>query len=231
MRKRRVYAVVIGVSVLVGLFVCTSSRQREPKYGGKRLSEWVKQLGSNVVYNGDAQAAAEYAIRTIGTNAVPHLLVWIQYEPPVWRQKLYRTGWLRKIGISMRPRDNQAFLQIGAAKAFRALGSEAKGAISELSRWMNDPKRDLSLSYVPLALASLGPDAIPVLVRGLTNQQPWVRWLFSNRLQELGTNAQTAVPALVELLNDPHPNVRDAATNALREIDPAALVKSGKNGE
>src|SRR6266481_5413363 len=42
MRKRRVYliAVVLVVAgVLVGVF---AGREREPEYGGKRLSEWVE---------------------------------------------------------------------------------------------------------------------------------------------------------------------------------------------
>ena len=33
-------------------------------------------------------AEAEMAVRNIGTNGIPFLLQWINYEPPTWRKKL-----------------------------------------------------------------------------------------------------------------------------------------------
>src|SRR4051812_2545059 len=90
MRKRRVYAVVIGVGVLVGLLVAGVFREpepSEPEYRGRRLSQWVLELPSNTSRDGDS--AAEEAIRSIGTNSFPYLLQWISYEPMPWRIKVY----------------------------------------------------------------------------------------------------------------------------------------------
>ena len=58
MRKRGVYLILLGV-LLFGLVVVVCSREREPEYGGKRLSEWII-LPEDV---------GEKAIRQIGTNA------------------------------------------------------------------------------------------------------------------------------------------------------------------
>src|SRR5580765_1972010 len=43
MRKRRFFLLLIagGVLVVVAAVVFAPSREREPEYGGKRLSEWV----------------------------------------------------------------------------------------------------------------------------------------------------------------------------------------------
>src|SRR5229473_8685860 len=55
MRKRRVYLIlgVVGV-VLAGVLVAVFSREREPEYGGKRLSEWVEDYGKVTLREGDA---------------------------------------------------------------------------------------------------------------------------------------------------------------------------------
>src|SRR6266480_1197120 len=90
MRKGWKYLVLIGAGVLVvvGLLVCGLFREREPEYGGKRLSEWVQVLGAHAANGGDAHLADE-AIRHIGTNALPYLLKWLSYETPNWKFKLY----------------------------------------------------------------------------------------------------------------------------------------------
>ncbi len=87
MHKRRVYLIlgVVGL-VLVGVLAAVFSREREPEYGGKRLSEWVERLPWTPE---DKPSEAEDAIRSIGTNGIPYFLAWIAYEPPLWRQWWY----------------------------------------------------------------------------------------------------------------------------------------------
>jgi hypothetical protein len=84
MRRRGGY-LILGVLVLAGVLVALSKREREPEYGGKRLSEWVLALPPSPTGGTDA----ELALRSIGTNAVPFLLKWIDYEPAAWRIKVY----------------------------------------------------------------------------------------------------------------------------------------------
>lgn len=43
MFKRRYYLVLLLVAVLVVGLVMLFNREREPEYGGKKLSEWVEE--------------------------------------------------------------------------------------------------------------------------------------------------------------------------------------------
>ncbi len=47
MQKRRLYLLLIGIGV-AGVLVAVFSREREPEYGGKRLSEWVEAMAAKV---------------------------------------------------------------------------------------------------------------------------------------------------------------------------------------
>src|SRR5713101_6945786 len=91
MRRRLVY-LILGLVLLAGVLVAVFRREREPEYGGKRLSEWVMVIGHSDPATGSIQRAeAADAIRKIGTNAFPYLLKWISYETPAWKAGFART--------------------------------------------------------------------------------------------------------------------------------------------
>src|SRR5437016_11657655 len=138
MRKRRVYLILLGV-VLASVVVAVCRREREPEYGGKKLSEWVYGAYLNPeVYPNDV----EDAIRQIGTNAIPYLPKWIQYESPGWRIKLGRllNPIIKRFKMTLEPKKVGRFVRAEAAAwALRRLGPEAERAIPELVRLMNEP--------------------------------------------------------------------------------------------
>src|SRR5580765_975729 len=93
MRKREVY-LMVGVLVVGGVLVAVfAGREREPEYGGKRLSEWVRRIGTTSaggrVRRMGIDTAEMEAIRHIGTNALPYLVRFMRYEQPQWKAKLY----------------------------------------------------------------------------------------------------------------------------------------------
>src|SRR5207253_1864353 len=93
MRKRRVFLILLG-AVLAGVLVAVWRREREPEYGGKKLSEWVDRydrIPSFPLHGLLPQeiSATDEAVRGIGTNGIPFLLKWIGYKRPAWREKLY----------------------------------------------------------------------------------------------------------------------------------------------
>jgi len=94
MRKRRVYlgALVLAVAGWAGL-VGISVPSREPIYRGRSLSHWVAgyHMGAYCDFAGELEAGAS-PIREIGTNALPFLLDWIQYNPPACKAKFYDTA-------------------------------------------------------------------------------------------------------------------------------------------
>src|SRR5258708_6268188 len=90
MRKRRVYLMlgVVGV-VLAGVLVAVLSREREPEYGGKRLSEWVKAYARGPGVGAIRPGGPADPIALAETNTIPFLLKWIRYATPPWKIKLY----------------------------------------------------------------------------------------------------------------------------------------------
>src|SRR5207237_4173448 len=96
MRKRRIYVIMIAVGIFVGalVLVLIPSREREPSYGGKRLSEWVDSYGTerrdlpypSAVPHQDADVAIDH----IGSAAVPYLLKWMVYETTAGQKRFYQ---------------------------------------------------------------------------------------------------------------------------------------------
>src|SRR6266566_2390924 len=84
MRKRGVY-LILGVLAVGGVLVAVfARREREPAYGGKRLSEWVETFTDT-----ESEAKAVEVMRVFGTNSLPYLVKWISYEPPTWKMRFY----------------------------------------------------------------------------------------------------------------------------------------------
>ncbi len=142
MKRRPVFIVASACLAAFALALLLWPRQREPEYNGVTLSTWLVRCGST---NQAESLAAVDAIRHIGTNALPSLLLWIQYEP----------GWRYSLGAEMltwpvvgksravqrlvwHMRGNRASI---AANGFRILGSIANPAMPELQRLADNPKQ------------------------------------------------------------------------------------------
>jgi hypothetical protein len=90
MRKRRKAFVwtFVGLLVVVGAFLIFTRPQlprvNQPVYNGRTLVQWLDtttRVGANRGYYTTQQvAAAEDAVRVIGTNAFPSLLEWTHYK-------------------------------------------------------------------------------------------------------------------------------------------------------
>ena len=76
------------------------------------------------------------------------------------------------LNAAWNPYDRQCRAE-GSLVAFGALGRDAKGAIPELVRILNDPKaKPQSAVRAVLALVNLGKDALPALLKVL-NDPDW----------------------------------------------------------
>ncbi len=92
MRRRQLY-LLLGAILLLGLFLyAVFAPSSEPSYGGRTLSQWVEMNAVWWKYNTpealQQKAMFSKAISEMGTNAVPHLVKWIQYEEPSWKRAL-----------------------------------------------------------------------------------------------------------------------------------------------
>jgi hypothetical protein len=79
-RKRKLLLIGAIMITLVAGFCFFLVRNSEPTYNGKPLSYWVQMYSRLDLGFGDEEKAAA-AIRAIGTNALPFLLKWTDYEP------------------------------------------------------------------------------------------------------------------------------------------------------
>ena len=182
----------------------------EPGYQGKPLGEWLRlkqpdgwELSTNAVK----------ALQQMGTNVIPALLVRLTYKEPVFN--------LYDYDVSME-----------AVGAFISLREQARPALPDLTALMDSDDQDLVL-HAMLATCGMGTNAIPCLIKGLTNRFPDVRGEAANYLTQgvLGAPSpeqrEQAALLFVKLLDDPDKNVRRSATNRFKEFDAQAAAKAG----
>lgn len=179
----------------------------DPSYQGKTLSEWLQmRQESNLETN------AVEALRHMGTNVIPALLHRIEYKDPIFG--------LDDSDVSME-----------GVSGLINLGEQAKPALPRLSELMDVDDRSLAF-YAMIAAVGTGRDAIPCLMKGLTNRFPDVRSEAANMLTgewsaQFREERKQVIPFLVKLLNDPDRFVRQNVTNQLKALDPRAAANAG----
>lgn len=77
------------------------------------------------------------------------------------------------------------------------------------------------------ALARIGPETVPYLIRALQHRDPAVRQEAARVLARLGAAAEPALNELIAALEDPDEGVRRTAARALGQIGPAAQAAIG----
>jgi len=168
----------------------------EPVYQGKPLSKWIKNMGayeqfgvflppSNVVQ----------AIRAIGPDAVPHLLLWLIN--------------------SDHPQD--------VPWAFAILGDQAQEAVPPLEKLAYgiahsrpDDRNSSTYGFVADSLAAIGSAAVPAMLRLSTNSAGYSgRCDMVRKLGGIEGGGDQVLHALSALCQDADSSVRLAAITAL----------------
>jgi len=183
----------------------------DPLFEGKSLDEWLKLHDAEGAFSKEAKRA----LQQMGTNAIPALLARLEYTAPPFG--------LRTSESNQKNTD--------AICAFIALGDAAKPALVSLQTLMNGTNQTVAL-YAMMSACGTGSNAMPFLIRGLTNQFANVRSEAVNDLtSDLGNKfpeqRKLAVPLLVKLMSDPDRDISAGASNALKEIDPAVAANVG----
>ena len=142
MRKRWTIFIMAGCVMAALIAMLPFPTKREPEHGGRKLREWLKLYVQSSNRFTDGQEAAE-AVRHIGTNALPWLLEWIDYEPAGWKRALatnapaaaQRPGYFRSAYLRLlhRPADDLNWL---GRFGFEILGPQARPALPEVQRRM-----------------------------------------------------------------------------------------------
>jgi hypothetical protein len=164
------------IGLRVTLMLCP-----EPQYQGTNLSHWLAIAGNShtpglaqilkpgglkpITYNDNflycekpvtnLNGVAREAIRAIGINAIPTLLVMVQ------------TKGKSSIKEDLTPTD-AAQRRMHAFWGFMALGSMAAPAIPALEKLTSSSDREVAIKAV-WCLGAIGPEAVPALRRASTN--------------------------------------------------------------
>ena len=166
------------------------------------MEVWVRMQSS-----AETRGEAAEALRHIGTNALPYLLKWIRYETPSWKVKLYDgvKPILVNIGSAWQLNDEaELVLADGAARAIRRLGSEAEGAIPDLTRLMREPKANASAVRAMYALAGIGKAGLPPLMAVLSDKRARFRGEAAESIGFMGPKDARTIVLLLERANDGH---------------------------
>ena len=202
-RSRNIIAFLIVAVIAVCAWLALGSR--EPRYDGRKLSDWLDQYGRlDSGSTPDYEAAT--AIRSIGTNAIPLLLKYLSVNNSALRKQIVQFAEKQEVFKVNIPSAN-AYHE-AAIGGFHALGVLGKPAIPSLVALLNDTNSGPSAVR---CLCFIGEDAVGVLIQGLNNTNSEVRRVCASGLGEVGTNRPAALPALLATLNDPDPGVRYVA--------------------
>ena len=217
---------------------------REPSYQGRKLSAWLDDLyevtGGGPLLAGPAgqpseakddpasidagrvatpvsagaaseeqrlkfkQDQAVEAIRHIGTDAIPYLIKIFRSREP---------GLMRRIAtFSFKPSRtaNERFMR--SVGGFRALGSRAELAIPELSEFVENGDTAYEAS---LAMAAIGPQSVPSLIRALGQSDERVWQSAAEALGQILSSDETALKVLLKCLKNKDPLVRSYAAGAI----------------
>ena len=203
-RVKTFLAIVVMLGALAAVGLALVPRQREPSANGRTLSEWLRLDAGTV----DARQFVEVtnAVHRIGADAIPVLLRKTRARYTDWQER-FNTP-MGRLFVSEHWLNAEHYEPKEALLGFSILGAKAAPAIPELSRMLPDP---ILGDRAGLALAAIGPEAIPALQQALTNQNFTVREIALNSLSQMREGAAAAVPEILAWLQSSDQSLAEAA--------------------
>lgn len=258
MRKRVNIALAVSVVAALSLTVWRAFRQidtSDPVYQGKRLSQWLDDLGSQ---RPALAVSAWEAVRQIGTNAVPLLLREASVRgfgpKDMVMDFVKRVPFFRKFRFQ-----TSSEHRAKALRGFCALGETGALAVAQgltnSDRWVRHGcvgqwgicSYYPAIVFGPLLTRLKDPEpmvraraanavgmlqqqpsrSVPALIELLQDKDDWARCMAALGLDLYGDQAKPAVPALLSALTNCSSTFRPFGTRALVKIDPQAAAKAG----
>jgi HEAT repeat protein len=206
----------------------------EPRYEGRRLSVWARDVASPQVKGEEflsiEKASIERqrkhdeavaAIRHIGARALPAALKLCQARDYQFQKKLETWADKGNLDIHLTSAGEK---QIEGEAIIEVLGPTAKPIIPDLIKLFQD-EYPMVADEASFALRGIGPEAIPPLIYAFTNSDdPRVQHYAAYSLGLFRSKAREAVPLLVSSLQNKSSDMRDTAAWALGRIGEDAPV-------
>jgi hypothetical protein len=210
----------LAVFVLVGIGVVAFwPGEREPEYNGKKLSEWL-------ALQNDHPAEVTEAVRAIGTNGLPVLIRWAEYQVPGWRNRLHRLyakfprPLYHSFVASCLANQKEQMRAFNSVFAFSKLGGDASAAAPELSRFVREVQyRDRRCAAWALGYIG-GSEALAALLAAVRDERtPAIqRASIAGAIPHLnyrGPELTNAVPVMIACLRETNQFVPSLAASAL----------------
>jgi len=213
----RIAGSVLAVALIVAFILGLVSGTPEPKYNGRKLTEWLEELRHPSSPSPLARTNAMIAIRHMGTNAVPYLVTMLHAKDSKLKSKcvdlLSRQRW-----VNFHFRDDY-LRRDDALRGLGVLGPDAKTAIPEIAKLLDDRLHAQMTAYT---LHQIGAEAVPVLNQALKSTNSWARSQAAGFLGVSGDEA--SVPGLIAALKDPDFVTKSRAAHALSRFPEQAEV-------
>jgi HEAT repeat protein len=216
--KKSVWVVVVPLSL--GILFFFTMREREPIVRGHSLTFWLDRyhdyashFGSHGEYASNG-AEAESAVRELGTNAIPYLLMMLQTRDNKPTEKLENL--LRSLRLS--PNHPSGIRIEEALLGFDILGAQARPAVPALVQLVQQAQNLRSKCAAVYALGRIGPsasEAVPYLLLASSNSDFSLRFSTVSALGDIRSQGNIVIPALKERLLDTNIAVRTLAARSL----------------
>jgi|SRR6185503_11577939 len=215
MNRRRFVLKLALLVAAVGMVVFALVRPaaREPEYRGRPLREWLVEFDHG--QSSTNYAAAQEAIRAMGTNCLPFLIGYLRSKDPPFNRQ--RVSLKARLKLSARKGGEYAvFWHRRAATACGELGQAGGQAFPAMREAMNDPHTAESVAF---ALSRMLPKSAPVLTNALATGNATARYRSADALMTAYSHPEIeemAQMALLKALEDPDPWMRASAAGALQ---------------
>ena len=215
MRRRRIILGSALAVALVALALAWPSGPTEPVYQGKRLSQWIEEVGLYSTpfvaeYNSDIRQNALKAVRAIGTNALPWLMG--EFDTPVSKWRVTVNEWVAKVRGKDAGLTKDQERRVRAYQGFLLLGSAAAPALPALYDRLGNVDCGMSAAA---AMGGMGEPALPYLLRGMASTNADIERASCNGLARLAKEVPAAVPHVVPMLQHTNNLIRRDAAYAL----------------
>lgn len=200
----------------------------DPEYQGRRLSAWMRDLGSA----DPAQVlAARQAVLALGTNALSPLEMHLRARDSALgrlaaaaENRLPRRLWVLAMQ-GTRSRDARE-RRWHAAQALAVLGPLAAPALPRLARALEDPEPRVAAAAAE-ALHRIGPPAWPELVRALRTTNEYTFQVVNHALSRAGPTLSNVAPQLVEVFLETAHHRREQLSPTLARLGEATIGPLG----
>jgi vesicle coat complex subunit len=229
-------AIVTVVLVALGVGPVEAEPPKEPKYQGRKLSDWVDQLSD---YDPEYRRKAAEALAQFGPDgrsAAPAVAALLKDKNPDIVREAAAT--LEKIGAGGEAvpvltdalqKAPDSFARSSAASALGQEGEDAAPAVGALIGALKDGSYDVrraafrALGKIGAASKTVPGPLMDALINALGDDDVEMRYSATLALGAMGKKAKPAVKALLRVATtDKDVGVRDRAVDALMAIDPEA---------